>query len=94
LVLMAEEVSIPWKYPWVVATSVGIFVMTYLLCTPRRYVREEELKRMSLMEVISIFSPIPLVVGWLWAIPLMMWGLGYFYLLNKALWGVVTHPRV
>jgi len=78
---------------WVILMVGGISIMTFLLCRPRGYDRPKELKRMSLMEILSIYAPIPLIVGWVWAVPLMVIGVFYFIYVNKALWGV-SYPKV
>jgi len=84
----------PWAVIWVGTCAVGMTVMAYLLSIPRVYERERELRNMSLMEIISIFAPIPLLVPWSYALVLMIVGVAYFWLMNRLLWGVVTHPKV
>ncbi|GAH73303.1 unnamed protein product, partial [marine sediment metagenome] len=78
---------------WLIFIILGVSIMTGLLCTPHPYDRETELKRMSLMEIFSIYAPIPLMVPWGQALPLMAIGVVYFYLMNRALWGV-AYPKV
>lgn len=78
---------------WLVFIALGITLMTGLLCIPRPYDRATELKRMSLMEIISIYGCIPLLLPWAQAFTLMLIGVLYFYLTNKALWGV-SYPKV
>ena len=78
---------------WFCFIFVGVGSMTALLCTPRPYDRATELKRMSLLEIISIYAPIPLMVPWDQALTLMATGVAYFYLMNRALWGV-SYPKV
>jgi len=67
--------------------------MTALLCMPRDYDRATELKRMSLMEILSIYAPIPLMLPWMDATVLMILGVIYFIGVNRALWGV-SYPKV
>lgn len=71
----------------------GLVLMTGLLCMPRSYDRVKELKHMSFMEIISIYAPIPLMLPWGQALLLMASGVAYFYLMNRALWGV-AYPKV
>jgi len=78
-----------WLGVMVVITSV---VLVYLIC-PRRYDRPRELQKMSIMEILTIYTPIPLVLPWIEACILMLFGLAYFVLVNKVLWGV-EYPRV
>jgi len=78
---------------WLAGVLVSLGIMTARLCHHRFYFRPDELKRMSLMEIISIYAPIPLMLPWVWAIPLMLIGVAYFYLMNRALWGV-SYPKV
>ena len=78
---------------WFIFILVGMGTMTALLCMPRPYDRATELKRMSMMEILSIYAPIPLMVPWGQALTLMATGVAYFYLMNRALWGV-SYPKV
>jgi len=73
--------------------SIVIITMIHRLTKTRPYIREKELRNMSVMEVLTIFLPIPLVLPWLEAIILMLFGLAYFLLMNKLLWGT-DYPRV
>jgi len=72
-----------------------ILVCPYLskLIRPREYVRERELLNMSIMEILTIYTPIPLVLPWLEAIILMVIGVVYFFGMNKVLWRV-SYPAV
>jgi len=78
---------------WFCFIFVCVGSMTTLLCRPHPYDRATELKRMSLMEIIGIYAPIPLMVPWGQALILMATGVVYFYLMNRALWGV-SYPKV
>jgi len=73
-----------------------LLVAHYLfkLIKPRLYVREKELRNMSVQEILTIYAPIPLVLPWLEAIILMLFGVIYFLVANRLLWGVASHPRV
>jgi len=83
----------PLEVIWFSIVLVSVGGLVGLLCMPRTYDRPAELKRMSAMEVVSIYGPIPLMLPWTWAIPLMAIGIIYFILVNKALWGV-SYPKV
>jgi len=65
----------------------------FKLIKPRRYVREKELMAMSCMEIVTIYTPIPLVLGWLEASILMFVGVAYFFAMNRLLWQK-PYPRV
>lgn len=78
---------------WYVLILILTGIMIGLLCFPHTYVREKELKRMSLMEIISIFGPIPLMMPLGHAAFLMMIGAVYFVGVNRLLWGVL-YPKV
>jgi hypothetical protein len=72
------------------------FIIAFLLhkaTKPRIYNRAKELMQMSLMEIATIFMPIPLMLEWPVAAVLMIFGIVYFYVLNKILWGK-PYPRV
>lgn len=81
------------RFVWYFIAFALIGRMTGLLCLTHKYVRSSELKRMSLMEIISIYAPIPLMVPWELAVPLMMIGAVYFVAVNRLLWGV-SYPKV
>ena len=78
---------------WFIFVLVGVGSMTGLLCMPRDYDRATELKRMSILEIISIYAPIPLMVPWWQALILMSLGVVFFYAVNRILWGVL-YPKV
>jgi len=78
---------------WYVLCAGGIAVLSGKLCLPHFYDRLRELKIMSLMEIVSIYSPIPFMVGWRIAVILMIAGVIWFVGVNKLLWGT-SHPRV
>jgi len=78
---------------WFIFILLGVGAMTALLCMPRDYDRVVELKRMSIMEILSIYACIPLMVPWELAVPLMMIGAVYFVAVNRLLWGV-SYPKV
>jgi hypothetical protein len=59
----------------------------------RVYVRQKELMQMSLMEIFTIFLPIPLLLNPLVAGLLMIASIIYFFGINKILWGV-PYPKV
>lgn len=78
---------------WFIFILSGIGAMTGLLCMPRDYDRATELKRMSMMEIISIYAPIPLMIPWTYSAVLMIAGAVYFVGVNRMLWGT-SYPRV
>ncbi|MEO0157519.1 MAG: UbiA family prenyltransferase [candidate division WOR-3 bacterium] len=73
--------------------SAGILFMLRNLTKRRAYVRSEELKKMSIMEILTIYMVIPLMLPWVTSLLLMLAGVIYFFLLNKLLWGV-GYPAV
>ena len=79
---------------WLVVIILGTSHFLFRLIKPRQYIREKELRNMSLMEILTIYAPIPLVLPWLEATILMLFGVAYFWVMNKLLWGVASHPRV
>lgn len=78
---------------WLGGVLAGLGVMTGLLCFPRSYYRPDELKRMSALEIVSIYAPIPLMLPLSQALPLMIVGVAVFYAVNRILWGV-SYPKV
>jgi len=59
----------------------------------RPYDRGKELMQMSMMEILTIFLPIPLLLEPIEAGILMLVGVVYFFAINKILWGT-PYPRV
>lgn len=72
-----------------------VLVCRYLfkLIEPRKYQRGKELFNMSIMEILTIYTPIPLVLPWFEAALLMVMGILYFFGTNLALWRTL-YPRV
>ena len=77
---------------WVLLASLTLFYLRELT-KPRVYRRNRELLNMSVMEILTIYTPIPLVLPWSEAIILMAVGVVYFFGMNKALWRV-SYPAV
>jgi 4-hydroxybenzoate polyprenyltransferase len=77
---------------WSSLVIVGIGFFLTNLISPRMYVRSRELFNMSMMEVLTIYFPLPMIMG-TWSIPLMIGGLAYFIGINLLLWGV-PYPKV
>ena len=78
---------------WLTSIVVLMVFFLSLLTLPRRYNRSGDLRNMSLMEILSIYAPIPLMLPWGYAIVLMTVGVAYFFGVNRWLWGV-SYPRV
>jgi len=77
---------------WVLLASSTLLYL-HKLTKPRVYRRSRELLSMSIMEILTIYTPIPLVLPWLDAIILMIIGVIYFFGMNKLLWKV-SYPKV
>jgi len=77
---------------WVLLASATLFYL-HKLTKPRVYRRNRELLSMSVMEILTIYTPIPLVLPWFEAIILMAVGVVYFFGMNLWLWRV-PHPAV
>lgn len=76
-------------------TLFSVIAMVFLrrLTVPRMYERARELKNMSLMEISTIYMPLPLFLNPPAAVVLMLIGIVYFFLVNKLLWAV-PYPKV
>lgn len=72
---------------------VPIAFYLYKTTKQRPYDRGKELMQMSMMEILTIFLPIPLLLEPLEAGILMLIGVVYFFAINKILWGTL-YPRV
>lgn len=60
---------------------------------PRPYNRPKELMQMSMMEILTIYLPIPMLLAPLEAFLLMVGGIIYFFAINKVLWNT-PYPKV
>jgi len=79
---------------WLSVMIVFVVYFLFQLVKPREYKRSKELRNMSVMEILTIYTPIPLVLPRLEAIILMLFGVAYFWSVNKWVWGVASYPRV
>lgn len=92
VLILAE--GLDWtKILWL-GIMIGL-VCGYLLklIAPRKYIRSKELRNMSIMEILTIYTPVPLVLPWQEASILMLIGVAYFLIMNRILWGT-SYPRV
>lgn len=80
-----------WGWYWGMAGLAAFFA--YKLLVPRLYDRDEELRNMSFEEIITIYLVVPVMLPWAQAIPLMVLGVLYFFLVNIVIWGK-PFPRV
>ena len=80
-------------WAWWVSIMVLMMFFLSLLTVPRHYDRPRELRNMSILEILSIYAPMPLMLPWGYAIVLMIAGVVYFVGINRWLWGV-SYPRV
>lgn len=78
---------------WFIAIGGTAVAFAFLLTRCRIYNRKKELLRMSIEEILTIYLPIPLLLGWISASMLMVMGVLYFFLVNKLLWAV-PYPKV
>lgn len=78
---------------WLVILGIFISFLLRKTTKPRLYNRGKELFHMSLMEILTIYLPIPLMLGLSEATILMVAGVLYFFLINLVLWGK-PYPRV
>lgn len=78
---------------WWLAMGVPLTSLLVVLNEERVFERAKELRTMSIMEVISIYLPIPCLVSWPVAGVLMLVGVLYFFGVNKLIWGT-DYPRV
>ncbi len=90
--LLMADFSI-FKGVWFIICMGPVGTLLGYLCLPHVYDRPRELKKMSGMEIASIYCPIPLMLPWPTATVLMLAGVIWFVGVNKLLWGT-SHPRV
>lgn len=70
--------------------------LTLKMCGERKWVRSLELKRMGLCEISFIYAIVILlapVIGYLEVLALLLFGVAWFFGMNKFLWGK-DHPDV
>jgi len=96
LVTMTPPVSSIYildKLAWVIMITILTACFMTALIIRRPYNRSSDLVKMSAMEIVSIYAPIPLMLPWSYSIVLMIAGVVYFVGINRWLWGV-SYPRV
>jgi 4-hydroxybenzoate polyprenyltransferase len=81
------------RYIWGLTLITAMMILAFLLTLPRRYNRNTELLKMSLMEILTIYLPIPILLAPVDAAVLMLVGVAYFFGMNSVLWGKL-YPRV
>jgi len=75
---------------WMIIMTILILAVLMKALPDRDYDREKELKVMSIMEILTIYMPIPLFVGWGPGLVMMVAGVCWFVGVNKLLWGKST----
>jgi len=71
---------------WTTLLSIGIFYLLLKLVLERKYIKSKELLNMSLMEILTIYLPIPIVLPYVEAMILMVFGVVYFFSINLLIW--------
>jgi hypothetical protein len=92
MALLALNYSVP-RLVWFAALCGASVKLLWNLTKFRKWERNKELLRMSVMEIVTIYLPIPLVLGWVEAGILMGFGVTYFFAVNRVLWET-PYPRV
>lgn len=69
-------------------------VMLYLLVKDREWVRDRELRNMSLMEIFTIYAGMFMVMDVSESMVLALFGLSWFAAMNRLLWKTSLAPRV
>lgn len=92
-VLILAENFLLERFLWMSLMTILTCYWTAKLISRREYIRSKELRNMSIMEILTIYTPIPLVLPWLEATILMVFGIAYFLVANRFLWGT-DYPRV
>jgi hypothetical protein len=93
VVLASLLLTSPLLLIWFLPVCSGIIYLLCRLVLPRPYQRNRELLNMSLMEILSIYLPIPLLLPCLVSALLMIIGVLYFFMMNLWLWGFIA-PKV
>lgn len=78
---------------WVLLTIITVYLLHHAT-KPRVYDRKKELISMSFMEITTIYLPIPLILDLNIALVLMVFGIIYFWLINRIIWGSALYPKV
>lgn len=77
----------PIKIIWFVVVSIIMVALVIFQTEEQCYIVGDHLVNASMIEIITIFLPIPLLLPWNLAILLMVSGVLWFYLTNRYLWG-------
>lgn len=78
---------------WLVILTLAISFYTYKTTRERIYIRDKEIFNMGIMEILTIYLPLPLLLDLTTAFILMVIGVIYYFTMNKILWQA-SFPRV
>jgi len=91
--ILAALVDVVLRFVFYIFFAGLALVYLHKLTKPRIYNRGKELLNMSLLEICTIYLPIPLMLGMFESSILMVIGVLYFFTVNLMLWGKL-YPRV
>jgi len=77
----------PIKIIWFVLVGIIMVALVIFQTEDREYFVGDHLVMASIVEILTIFLPIPLLLPWNLAILLMVSGVLWFYWTNRYLWG-------
>lgn len=81
------------KLMWFVFVGGLALYLTYKLVSTSKWNRDKTMAQISLQEIAVIYLPIPILLGPLVSIALMLFGIVYFFGMNKWLWAK-NYPAV
>jgi O-antigen/teichoic acid export membrane protein len=93
LLIRSMNISTASLIAVVILLSIVVYMMFKLLRT-RRWDRNAELKKMSIMEIATIYAGMFTVMPIQEAITLAIFGIAWFTAMNRYLWETKLTPRV
>lgn len=79
---------------YVIAGAGSMLLLLLLLTDTRTWIHKQELTRVAVMEIITIYMLVIAVMPWREGVILMFSGIVYYISLNKLMWRTLLRPQV
>lgn len=82
------------KAVWFSLIIIGMTIMMFKMIPGHYWNRAKDLRMMSIMEILSIFAPVPLMLDPLTSLVILGFAITWFFVANRKLWGTTLYPKV
>lgn len=79
---------------YVIAGVGSMLILLLLLTDTRTWIHKQELTRVAVMEIITIYMLVIAVMPWVEGVILMTFGIVYYIGINKLIWNTYLRPKV